>query len=94
MFPPETDLVLPPPGGKIALGVQQPWVKEAIYGSFLYAYHHLLFIESFPAPATKTTYGVKWIIKGAEDANQPLVAARARAQIRQYTRPLIPLVCI
>lgn len=93
VFPAWTDLVPPLPGQKISLNAQQDAVKSTVYHAFTYAYHHILFIGPFLPPAERINICLKWLVKGAQDARQPLVGARLRAQVQQYARPLMSLVC-
>lgn len=92
MFPPNTDIVLPAPGGKLSLNAQHPPVKATILASFRHVYRFYLFTNPFPLSAVKARLSMRWITSGAEDANQPQVLRRARAQPVQYTRVLGSLV--
>lgn len=92
VFPPNTDLVLPAPGGRLSLVAQRDPVRETLYCAFNHAYRSTLFVNPFPHPTTRLGLGIKWLVKGANDAGHPIVGVRARANPQGYGRPLITVV--
>ncbi|KAI0062767.1 hypothetical protein BV25DRAFT_1838212 [Artomyces pyxidatus] len=90
-WPEWTDIRLPPPGKRLALGAQHPLIQQVVRGSFTHVYASILFENSFPDAAPRAQAIRKAYLKSAQHRPGCEPIYRRMTQDIDYIRQLAVL---
>ena len=91
-WPSSTELVLPPPGRKLCLSAQNPFVRKTITDSLNYLFASLVFNNAYPDPGQRTQF-IRGALITAAGARPGCSDIRHRLlQDAEYVNMVCPIV--